>query len=289
MSPSSDRPTPGGAVARYRRRVRVFAVVLVAFGWTGCEPPPKLQNGVTPEQHTATYFPITAGNPHALGAQSVTGPIACESCHSGTDSFATPKCIVCHDRDPTPLDRVHAVVAAFVHSDSACLRCHADGLRGAEIGAAEHSRLWFSIDTNDVHGNAAFTARIAVGQDQCSACHASTSDRSLALCAECHAQDTAPNLVDGHAALAASFKNDSVSCKSCHENTPINPVVHPLTGHNVFFDPNHHCATCNSCHQTNSIEKPWSLEFAGESCTLCHPGGCTPASLGACTSLGACN
>lgn len=262
------------------RSLLVIAVAVAVAA--GCDDEPPLTLGITAEEHQA-YFPITAATPHALGAAAPNGlPISCEGCHAGTDSFRTALCVSCHQFDAVPLFVAHGAVAGFEIVDASCLACHPTGDRGEAAGVENHSELWFPIDADDAHGGPAYLARVEAGQSSCTACHASVEDRSLPLCAGCHAADTIP-LATAHQGVIRTFINDSVKCKECHADTPINPAVRPVSLHDSIFPVNHHAAKCTDCHSQHRAEpQPWAIEFGIALCTRCHIAACTPGNQGAC-------
>ena len=254
-----------------------------ALAPSGCPAPATLNLGITDEEHTRAYFPITGDTPHALGAPTVTGPMSCGSCHGGTASFSVAKCIECHQNDAQPPTAVHAGIAGFLAANSACLSCHPDGTRGAEQGVGDHSIKQFPIDPDDVHGGSAYAARIPAGASSCTACHASVTDRSVVLCAECHAADTTP-LATTHEAILRAFEPASVACKECHADVPLPPGMRP--GDHVAFYVDHYGAVCSSCHQAaRAAPKEWAVDFDVASCTGCHnhPPACSPANTGVCS------
>lgn len=247
----------------------------------GCEGDPPLTLGITATEHEP-YFPVAEGAPHALEAAAFDGPITCVSCHGGKDSFREFHCLRCHEHDATPLGTAHGAVAGYLPQDVSCFSCHPTGQREADNGVATHSDQFFPIDPEDPHGGDLYDARIGADQTSCSACHASETDRSVVLCAECHASD-APSLFTAHQALSRSFVNESVACKECHAETPINPVMSPLSAHEDIFDPNHFGAECKDCHNTfRAAPKEWAIDFTAAVCTRCHGAACTVANQGAC-------
>ncbi|MBM4280018.1 MAG: hypothetical protein FJ137_04465 [Deltaproteobacteria bacterium] len=270
------------------RAVGWCSLVLLAaatLAQAGCPAPATLNLGITDEEHTQAYFPITGDVPHALGAPTITGPMSCGSCHGGTASFSVAKCIECHQNDASPPSQVHAGIAGYLPLNTACLSCHPDGTRGSEQGTAEHSLNEFPIDRDDAHGGAAFDARIPAGKTSCTACHASVTDRSLVLCAECHADDPTP-LADSHAAVARSFEAANTSCKECHAETPLHPEMDPQQ--HSGFDVDHDetmPALCTNCHQLRrDLPKEWAIDFGAFNCNGCHthPSDCSPANIAPC-------
>lgn len=262
--------------------MRSTALLVLAVAVAGCAAEPPLSLGITAEEHQV-YFPITAAAPHALGAASPNGqPISCEGCHGGTDSFRIALCISCHQLDAVPLVAVHSGVAGFEAVDASCLSCHPTGDRGSAAGVENHSDLWFPIDPEDSHGGPAYLARVEAGESSCTACHASVEDRSIPLCAGCHAADTIP-LATAHLGVIRTFVNDSVKCKACHADTPISAQVRPVSRHDEIFPVNHHAAKCTDCHRSNRAEpQEWAIEFRIAACTACHIAACTPQNPGAC-------
>jgi hypothetical protein len=261
----------------------LFVVVAAVVGASaGCPPAATLNLGITEDEHTQAYFPITGDAVHALGSPTVTGPMACGSCHGGTASFTVAKCIECHQNDETPPTTVHAGIAGFLPLNSACLSCHADGTRGSEQGVTDHSLNQFPIDADDAHGGAAYSARLQPSQTSCTACHASVSDRSVVLCAECHALDETP-LEETHAAVVRSFETANTSCKECHAETPLLPDMDP--DQHGGYDALHHDALCTNCHeQRRGPPKEWAIDFAVASCTGCHThnSDCSPSTISPC-------
>ncbi len=269
----------------------------------GCDGDPKLQLGVTPEEHTAAYFPISGdAATHQIGSPAQDGAaISCDSCHKGAGTFATPQCIICHADDDRPLSTVHAVVAGFIQQDTSCFSCHPTGVKGDQIGVDLHSQQFFPINPTDVHGGTVYAARVDRGVDSCTACHADVDDRTQNLCAECHARDPVDieTAHSGSPAIQRTFLptgapalEDSPSCKECHADTPIDSVMHPLSNHLTRFDPDHHVgdcpqcsATCFQCHDTYRDEpQDWAIEWGVAHCTGCHTHGpdCTVGNQGPC-------
>lgn len=257
-------------------------LLLVAAAALGCDEPPPLTLGIDVVEHES-YFPINPAAPHAMGITAQNGQeISCDVCHAGTESFRDARCVICHQFDARPLANVHSAIAGYESDDLACLGCHQNGLRGDAVGVEIHSELWFPITPDDTHGGPAFLRRVETLDDTCSACHASVDDRSVTLCAECHAEDATP-METVHLAFAPSFANNSTACKDCHGETPISGFVHPLDNHYALFPPDHHGARCQSCHQQKRREpKEWTINFAIGTCTACHVPQCTIASQGAC-------
>ncbi len=270
----------------------LVGLAAAAVAPVGCPAPATLNLGITNEEHTRAYFPITGtidgtdvDVPHKLGRPTHTGPMSCGSCHGGTASFSVARCIECHQNDPDPVTLVHSGIAGFLLVNSACLQCHADGLRGSEQGTADHSLNQFPIDPDDAHGGDAYRARVAPGESTCTACHASVADRGLVLCAECHANDDTP-LVDTHAAVARSYEGANTSCKECHAETPLHEEMDPQQ--HSGFDINHDekmPALCTDCHTTRrEAPKEWAIDFASFNCNGCHvhPSECSPANIRPC-------
>lgn len=280
---------------------------------TGCEPvvSPPVTLGVTVVEHAA-YFPIDPEAPHGLELPAQDGSaISCNSCHGGNDSFKNAKCLECHLNDATPLGVVHGSVGGYLPNDVNCFACHPDGLKGANFGNGDHSEIWFPIDADSLHGNAAYLARIdpASGQDECSSCHADQLDRSIVRCAECHAGDATPlevthfegifagnqGAVNRSTAPEALSLTESDSCKQCHgADVPIsNPIMQPITAHiepAVSIDANHRNAKCTECHTARIAgEKSFALDFGVASCTCCHASTCTPTDQVPCPGTGSTN
>jgi len=84
---------------------------------------PSGANGTTPETHS--WFPITAGSTHAIGAQVAEGTIACASCHSASaTTFKDFSCTGCHAHEETVTDRLHTTVDKYAYASPQCLSCH---------------------------------------------------------------------------------------------------------------------------------------------------------------------
>ena len=257
-------------------------LLVIAVLAAGCDQKAPITLGFTPKQHEP-FFPIQTGA-HAIGAIAEDGSaISCDSCHTGTNSFNEALCLSCHLQDRTPLAQAHVPVAGFAPLDAACVTCHPRGDIGDILGADTHSQIWFPINTTDIHGGPAYTARIQPGLTTCEACHADDTDRTKNLCADCHARDAVP-LATTHASLPlGSFVDDEKACKECHADIPINSVMHPLTDHDAIIVPNHHGATCKDCHvQFRTGDQPWAIEFGVALCTKCHDPTCSIANQGPC-------
>jgi hypothetical protein len=294
----------------FRIECLFLAAGMVLVTVTGCEPvvsPPVTKLVIDAVAHEP-YFRIDPESPHPLDGPAQDGsPMSCNACHGGNDTFQNVKCLPCHQNDATPLGIVHGSVGGYIPQDVNCFACHPDGLKGANFGNGDHSDIWFPIDTDDIHGGAAYTARIdtALGEDQCTACHADQLDRSIVRCAECHAQDETPLeaahfdgvFAGNQAAVDRSTDGrltDSVSCKECHgADVPIsNTVMRPISNHiepGVSIDANHRNALCTDCHTARlDGEKAFALDFAASSCTCCHTAesGCAPDNQGPCPGSG---
>jgi hypothetical protein len=298
MTPTGrSRPHPSGLAAacatgpqvhlpsarRGRTRLRLWGTVVAVWGGlAGCTPAPgvPLTRGVSLDEHEA-FFPIGDGAVHATGKDSVLGPISCDSCHAGTASFAQATCLNCHSQDTSPpVVRAHAGVAGFAAEDSRCLSCHPTGARGGSYGEAEHSRDQFPIGVESAHGNAAYQARVPAGATSCEACHASVDDRTVLLCAQCHAADDRPPEVI-HQSFASSYEAEE--CIACHAETPAYTLLQH-TEHVAL--PHSGVGACRTCHTAQRPEpKPWAIDFkapmpfAGESCARCHSPEGTPTVL----------
>jgi hypothetical protein len=270
-------------------RVLSISLVVVVVTGAGCTEPKAddIENvRLTPKQH-AEDFPIDEAATHALDKDAYGGPMSCDSCHQGTATFAEFKCVECHEHDGnewpgTPLLTVHGGIAGFNLGNQYCLSCHPDGTSGSEQGLQDHDTNDFPINTATPHGDAAYLARVPVGETTCTACHASVEDRSVLLCAECHADDAVP-LADVHndsPGFTTSFNNgdDSPGCKKCHGTTPVPPAVVPATAHNdifIVFPSHHNAQRCEQCHSTYEPEpKPWTIDWKASSCIPCHLAAC---------------
>jgi hypothetical protein len=247
-----------------------------------CDVAPGLEltRGYDASEHERA-FPVGEGAVHALGKNTDYGVITCDSCHTDTPSFAQATCLNCHRQDRSPsLAQAHKVVAGFVADDARCLSCHPTGERGAAYGFEEHSRDQFPIGPDSAHGGAAYQAVVPGGAQACESCHASVEDRTILLCAECHARDEKPPEAV-HNSFVASFEAES--CIACHAETP----AYTLAQH--FEDialPHSGVSTCRTCHENNRGEpRPWAIDFAapmpfaGVNCVQCHAPDGTPTVL----------
>lgn len=80
--------------------------------------------GLTVEQHSTLYFPITEGTNHALGSK-VTG---CESCHPpARESFKDFTCVSCHIHDEGISEQLHRGVPDYAFGERTCYTCHPIG------------------------------------------------------------------------------------------------------------------------------------------------------------------
>jgi hypothetical protein len=275
-------------VRKHLTPIVAASAIGVVFLFACPTPLPELRNGVSIEEHS-TYFGINTADPHALNITAQDGqPISCDSCHANTDSFQAAKCTPCHDLDATPLATAHGRVAGYLHDDVSCLSCHPNGLVDLTLrGDDTHSEIFFPIDPDDAHGDANYVTRAGGEANTCTACHASETDRSQTLCAECHANDATP-LGTTHQQFTASFNagggaTSSAGCKSCHRETPVNERVNPVTNHNGIIEFNHHQAECQNCHKQNRTDiQTWSLDFTQSTCIDCHDAACTITSIAAC-------
>jgi cytochrome c551/c552 len=83
--------------------------------------------GVTAETHS--WFPITAGNAHALGRVMSDGTMSCDSCHAPTNTtFKDFSCVGCHGHEQAVTDRLHlARPDQYQYASASCYSCHTNG------------------------------------------------------------------------------------------------------------------------------------------------------------------
>jgi hypothetical protein len=278
-TPAMELCSTEAPMSRATSLIVLLCPVLLGAG-LGCldgEAPP-LTNGVSTTEHEP-WFPIGPDANHALGKAAGVAAIDCDSCHGGRDTFAEPVCMGCHVE--AALSAMHSEIAGYLAQDAACYGCHPRGTRDGPAGEGDHSSTFFPIGASDAHGGSAYLARVTETQTSCSACHADVVDRSVVLCAECHAADE-PTPTAAHSGLSRSFEDNSAACLACHAETPISSIMHPLANHTAI-EPYHHSAECRGCHQSNrDPPKDFAIDFKATSCIPCHSSACTISNPGDC-------
>lgn len=287
---------PINDVRRSFARGVLVATLMALSGCPAEQPAPVLTAGVSAEEH-ADAFPIAGASNHRIGAYSVEGAIDCGSCHDGGATFAVFFCQRCHDHESVPLATRHGLVSGYDAADTACLVCHPTGERGSVIGAPpsdggpnDDAHPRFPVVTGSAHGSdsAVYLARAdAAGLSYCQACHASTSDTTQVRCADCHADDSAPDLDDAHPlGVVRNGYDDVPRCQQCHWQIPIPERMHPMSNHAAVLDgawDHPYVTRCSDCHQqvgTDTLD--FAYDFASTLCTDCHVPACSADALTEC-------
>lgn len=112
-----------GMVTKLTARVAWLTAVLL-LGCPASGPGPGLgSRGITAETHT--FFPVSGAATHAVGAQTIDGPITCESCHpTQAVSFKDISCTGCHAHDAQTTDLLHRSQPDYRYDSRACFTCH---------------------------------------------------------------------------------------------------------------------------------------------------------------------
>ena len=271
---------------------------------------PRGTGAISPEAH-AQFFPIGAGQSHALGGPAVLQPgaIGCQSCHASTDRTQAD-CTACHTEASMKRGGAsfHASVpdlaagfAPGAQTSALCLRCHADGSVPVSV----------SFSTKAARHDTAFSFRVAQGTvhagQACLTCHSQTRPTATALvaadfkqqtCTACHAPSgTLAQDCDGiHVGLGvvngASYVKlsnppvsaDSKTCLACHAKGQVENFDHtrwfPIAATDthalgqtfqVSAPPGPVTLACSTCHQNAAARQDVT-------CTVCHTATGTNAS-----------
>jgi hypothetical protein len=215
---------------------------------------------------------------------------ACESCHSRHDvrKSAPRACVSCH---------------AAVHPEhpdptaQGCVGCHDP--HPSSRGAARRNAC------SSCHRGAASDTAFHAGGSSCTGCHREHSFRaeSPAICAGCHARQSAAGVHGGHRACESCHNAHEPSaakqaCSSCHEaEATTAPKGHAAcsschAAHPASPAPKAQCTTCHaqkkagphapvgcaSCHRTHGPDAPTGPAGPPQPppCSQCHE----PAKLG---------
>ena len=229
-----------------------------------------------------TFFPIEAGQTHALGATVDTPAVTieCATCHQNEASRADVSCLGCHAHSEDELAPTHTAIPGYQWTSSSCLFCHPGG---EPQGLLDH--VYFPIAAGAVHAAPAVS---------CTQCHASATNRSLLSCTSCHEhrlEVTEPP----HRGMPG-FAFDSAACFTCHtqaqvpgvfDHEPFFPTATPSV-HSGFTCADCHASqtnrqqiACTSCHLGAHDQAPMNERHAGipdyswtpASCVGCHPDG----------------
>lgn len=226
-------------------------VSLFALGGCPSEPyvPEPVGPGVRPEDHP--FFPIDGDVVHAMGAQAISGAIACNSCHTQENDFSF-SCIDCHEHrasgiDPdgsVGMDIVHRGKSRYRYDSQTCLSCHPNGLSDA-MPRGEHDS-YFPIDEATVHGDI-----------RCGECHLDDEDRQRVTCTGCHRDDDGDGhgahghlpMLQSHGAAMADmgYAWTTQKCLDCHARSQ-NPGLLEHTPFPIAEGQLHHEVACASCH-----------------------------------------
>src|SRR5882724_7511222 len=234
------------------------------------------------------FFPIAAGDVHAVGTSAVhvAGSIACRSCHTSGES-TTVDCTSCHN----PADQVarHSGLIGLEPgtgppiwsgtgatpggATASCLLCH--GLGGLQR-VATHAQTTAQPAGFPIAGGNHFQS--------CEQCHTATKtdprltnpelDFAVASCANCHSQ-AKDSTNTKHAAFGVDVTTASTAtCLGCHSDGgmatsfthPAFPTtstdIHALGAPAVHVDGT---IRCESCHIAAA-----NLDYAPVDCTTCH-------------------
>jgi len=164
-----------GPAQRCQLAAAVLGVLALASACPD-DPDAPIQNGVP-----HTFFPIEAGDIHALDRAAADGPIDCVSCHGDQAAFQDFSCVGCHEHRQTGrerdgsvgMDELHVGQPSYRYQSPDCLRCHPNG-QGAEITRAEHDEH-FPIERTTAHGLV-----------RCGECHLRENQRAVVTCTGGH-------------------------------------------------------------------------------------------------------
>lgn len=205
--------------------------------------PSGLAGAISRADHTARFFPIDVGTPHATGQ--------CAQCHTTAADKKQFTCIGCHDHAQAATDPKHTAVTGYTYDSSACLMCHPQGKSGT-ISRPDHKKF-FPIEMGTTHG-----------KGQCADCHTNPADRKVFSCIGCH--DHARNVTDPKHASIARYRYDSPSCLRCHADGKTK-FEHSSLG----AVPN--CVGCHRDELTRAVTTPASKHTANNfptTCETCH-------------------
>ncbi|MCC7071388.1 MAG: hypothetical protein IT383_08700 [Deltaproteobacteria bacterium] len=254
-----------GPAQRCQLAAAVLGVLALASACPD-DPDAPIQNGVP-----HTFFPIEAGDIHALDRAAADGPIDCVSCHGDQAAFQDFSCVGCHEHRQTGrerdgsvgMDELHVGQPSYRYQSPDCLRCHPNG-QGAEITRAEHDEH-FPIERTTAHGLV-----------RCGECHLRENQRAVVTCTGCH-RDTdedgqedhsLPAMLEAHGAEMADlgYAWRTGECLDCHERSQVpGTIVHapfPIALDQVNGE-DHDDVKCAECHGGKGDRKDLT-------CTECH-------------------
>jgi hypothetical protein len=205
--------------------------------------PSGVAGAIARPEHSARFFPIDVGTPHAAGQ--------CADCHTNSADKKVFTCVGCHDHAQAATDPKHTGVTGYKYDSNACLMCHPQGT-GGTISRADHAK-YFPIDTGTKHGS-----------QPCADCHTNAADRKVFSCIGCH--DHAQAVTDPKHTSVADYSYDSPSCLRCHADGQAK-FDHASLG----AMPN--CIGCHKAALAKAVTTPASMHTANgfpATCESCH-------------------
>ena len=254
------------SLSRRRRRLGIgIALGIVVLGagvaWDA--------GRAAPEQPTK---PPAFANPHGEIR------VACEECHTaaGWTTMRNPV-VFDHAKTGFPLDGKHRSRACkdchaslvFSHVPISCADCHRDvheGRNGLRCQDCHTPERWVGrADALRQHATTGFPLRGVHGLLECTRCHATPGDASVAKlsseCVSCHADDYAATTSPNHAAAGYPTR-----CEECHDASRTtwtgSGFDHAMTG--FALTGMHRSLACARCHTGGN--------FTGltAACVACH-------------------
>ena len=231
-----------------RREVRAAATMLaVAFALVhaAClnSGGGALPAGVTPESHQ--WFPITAGQSHAMGRVMADGTMSCQSCHlPGGKSFKDFTCVGCHGHEQTITDLLHlGRPNEYKYASDSCYSCHANG---NSVGFSHFGVTTSCAQCHDVA--APFAALPVAGFDHpdtggadCAGCHDPSSWKGATGGAPRDSHDPEQDIT--LSALIPTYAGLSISTLSAQTETLPQRMNHGTSAVDANV-----LSTCTNCH-----------------------------------------
>jgi hypothetical protein len=249
-------------------------------------------------QHAGSGFPLTcltchtdqtwgdatfdhAANANGYELLGAHEPLACESCHTGTDlqllfnpaPSGSDDCVTCHQPD---YNTQHAG-SGFPLT---CLTCHTDQTWGdatfdhaARANGFELTGAHEPLACENCHTGTDLKLLFnpaPSGSDDCVTCHQPDYDTQHAgsgfplTCLTCHTDQTWGDAVFDHAANANGYEllgaHEPLACENCHTGTDLQLLFSPAPAGND---------DCATCHQPD-----YDTQHAGSgfplTCLTCH-------------------
>ncbi len=199
--------------------------------------------GVTPDSHS--WFPISAGTPHAIGRAMADGAMACQSCHDAkSNSFKDFTCVGCHGHDQTITDLLHlGRPNEYKYASGSCYSCHTSGksVGFSHIGITNNCAQCHDIGAQFAALPVAGFDHPDTGRADCGSCHDTTNWKGATGGAPRDSHDPAQDIALD--VLIPTYSGLSISTLSPETETLPQLMNHGTTAVDATV-----LATCTNCH-----------------------------------------